>query len=369
MLQAAVIGVVMAAAIIGGVTFTQQSFFSSQSTESTTSPSGATGMLAAQITDPPNLPNGVTHVYISYSDIQVHAAGVANNSGWYTVANSGTVDLMSVVNMSMTLGSSLVSVGLFDVVKIDISSAWITYFGHNTNAVVPLNQISVPITNGGVYVSAGSSSGFLIVISPTVVPYQNGTQTSFVLVPGVTSLPISSQIWHKGLEQPGSTIDLNSTSWLHSSESNKLENITIKSAALTASSFELTVKNIGNVNTALTSISILEPMSTGSGHTGTSGLPVGMYPYTIAVFQILSNGTVIQPGDSHNYNESDDYSGFALQAGNSVNLSYSGTIMTLPLGDNASVSSIAQIVSGTTYTIKVTTSFGTSATYLVSTGT
>src|SRR5487761_1819693 len=332
MLQAIVVGVVLAAVIIGGVTLTQQSFFSSQSTESrTASPVGDTGILAAQITDPPNVPEGVTHVFVSYSDVQVHAAGVANNSGWYTIASSGTVDLMSVVNVSMT------------VVKFDIASAWITYFGQNDSAVVPLNQISVPISNGGVYVSANGSAGFLIVISPTVVPFQNGTQTSFVLVPSATSLPISSSVWNKGLEPRGSTIDVNSTVWLHDSNQSKSQSIAIEQASLTQSSLNLGVTNTGNVNTTLTSISILEAQALGTGSVGSSGHLVGEYAFTIAVFQILSNGTVIQPNHSEDHT-GEDYTGLTIQAGQSVNLSYQGSIMTLTLGDSISGStSNAQI--------------------------
>ncbi len=365
--QAVVIGVILAATIIGGVTLTQQSFFGSSTESSTASLAGATGTLAAQITDPPNVPDGVTHVYISYSGVQVHAAGVANNSGWYTIANSGTVDLMSVVNVSMTLGSSVVSVGLFTVAKFDISSAWITYFGQNDSAVVPLNQITVPISNGGVYVTPDGSAGFLIVISPTVVPYQNGTQTGFVLVPAATSLPISAQIWHTNLENAGSTIDVNSSDWLHSSDQSKVENVTIEHASLTPSSLELTVMNTGNVNTTLTSISILEAGAVGTGSVGAPGhIPQSDYPFTVAVFQILSNGTVIQPSHSHDYEASDGYSGLVLQTGQSVNLSYQGTIITLPVEDSTgSMSSLVQIAQGMPYLIKVTTSFGTSATYIV----
>ncbi len=365
MLQAVVVGVVLAAAIIGGVTVTQQSFFGSQSTESRTiAPGSATGILAAQITDPPNVPEGVTHVYVSYSDVQVHAAGVANNSGWYTIASSGTVDLMSVVNVSMTLGSAPVNIGLFTVVKFDIASASITYFGQNDSAIVPLNEISVPISNGGVYVSDNGSAGFLIVISPTVVPFQNGTQTSFVLVPSATSLPISSNVWNRNLEERGSTIDVNSTVWLNDSNQSKLQSIAIQQASLSQSSLNLTVANTGNVNTTLTSISILEPQALGTGGEGSSGHFVGENVFTIAVFQILSNGTVIQP-NHYEDNSGEDYTGLVLQAGQSVSLSYQGPIRTLTLGDNSGAASNTQITSGQSYLIKVTASFGTSATHIV----
>ena len=86
-----VIGILVAAAIIGGVsalnlpppiTVTTARITSVRTTTSydietstTTTISNSTvpdGTLAVQIADLLNLPAGVTHVYVSYSDIEVH---------------------------------------------------------------------------------------------------------------------------------------------------------------------------------------------------------------------------------------------------------------------------------------------------------
>lgn len=354
MLQAVAMGVVIAAAIIGGVTLTQQNFFSSISTESNTLPSNNTGTLSAQLTDPPNVPDGVSHVYVDYSDVQVHASGIANDSGWFTIANSGSIDLMSIINVSVTLGSALVSTGLFTLVKFDISSASITYSGQNYTALVPNNQISVPITNGGVYVNENGSSGFLIDISPTVVPFQNGTQIGFVLVPSADSLPISSHVWQKDLEQPGSKID---NTWLHTSQVSQVENITIEHAQLGTAMFQVSVKNTGNVNTKLTSIYVIA--------SGTSGSQQQMHMSGVgtsqAVFQILSNGTLILPLGSESAT-GEDYSGYMLSAGQTVTLSYSGPIITL---SSDSAEGAGQGILPGMYQVKVTTGFGTSTSVLV----
>ena len=54
-----------------------------------------TGVLAAQITDPPDPPNapaGTTHIYIDYSDIEAHTTTQNSNSVWFTIAKAGMVD-------------------------------------------------------------------------------------------------------------------------------------------------------------------------------------------------------------------------------------------------------------------------------------
>ncbi len=362
--QAIAIAVVLAAAIIGGVTLTQQNFFNSQSTKNgSTQPVLQTGTLAAQITDPPNVPIGVTHVYLNYSDIQVHLAGVPDNSGWYTVANSGAVDLMSVVNVSMTLGSSTVSSGVFTLVKFDNIGAKITYFGQNYSALVPQSQLVCEISNGGVSVSSNGSSGFVVDISPTV--FQNDTHTGFVLTPAATCLPISQQIWQKGWEQEGTVVNMNSSDWLKETDhQGSLGNVSIVSASLTSNSFEIKVTNTGNVNTNLTSLSILSGGATQSGDTMLPDGIMSVYGSTIAIFQILSNGNVTQPHSLDT--ESGDYSGYLLRPGQSVTLSYHGTIVGLPTNDNGSLGPNAMITAGLLYTLKVTTSVGTYASYPIS---
>ncbi len=358
--QAITIAVVLAAAIIGGVTLTQQYFFNTQTSKNTgTQASLQTGTLAAQITDPPHVPAGVTHVYVNYSDIQVHLNGVPSKSGWYTVVGAGSIDLMSVVSITMTLGSSTVTSGLFTLVKFDITGAIITIYGQNSTAIVPLNQMVLPISNGGVLVSPSGSSGFLIDVSPTVVPFQNGTQTGYVLVPAARSLAISSQIWHKELEQPGSVLNMNSSDWWNVSvHAGNYENFTIESATLTPNLLSVTVKNTGHLNTTLTTLSIFL-----SGPSGMSGGMTSDVQAIIAAFHILPNGTAVQLSST----DTEDYPGLVVQPGGSVTITYHGSIGGLTVeGDNgATLSSNIPISANMPYVIKVVSSSGASAQYIV----
>lgn len=417
-LPAAVIGILVAAAIIGGVTLLQQQgIVPNLGGKSTTSSvPGQTGTLAAQITDPPNVPAGVTNVYIAYSDIKVHLADAGNLSGWYTIANASSIDLMNVVNVSMTIGSAPVSAGVFNLVKFDIVSATITYNGKNYSAIVPDNTITIPIENGGVSVQAGSSAGFVIDVSPTAVPYQNGTSISWVLVPSARGLPVPQQNWHSSDARTGAEDNVTSDSWLSHSEHEMSGNLTIESVVLTNNSISVTVKNIGNSNVTLSAISVLanatsifhqqttNDSSTMSGNmTGMSGDSIvstttnsttstteyhnastttgdhsesttsvnetdhvstdqqsGNYEQefmTVAGFQVLSNGTLVQPHDGLDL--PDQAVGLVIQPNQTVTLTFTGPIVTIHSEDVVSVSS--SITVGQLYYVAAIGEFDTRA--------
>ena len=123
-----VIGVLLAAALIGGVAILQQqgvlpSITSSLSTKSsTTQPSTTTrtgvlgsGTLVLLLHDPPNAPAGVSHVFVTYSDLAIHDANSLASSGWIDLGQTGTIDLMSVVNFTQTIATVVVGEGNFDL--------------------------------------------------------------------------------------------------------------------------------------------------------------------------------------------------------------------------------------------------------------
>jgi Domain of unknown function (DUF4382) len=342
---AVVAGILIAAAIVGGLAILQQQgFLQSLSTL------GPSGKLAAQITDPPNVPAGVTHAYIAYSDIKVHMEGGGSNA-WYTVADAGSVDLMGVVNVAQTLGSNSVPTGTYDLVKFDILSATVTYEGVNYSAVVPSNVISVPIEHGGVNVSSGGNIGFVIDVFATVVPYQNGSATGFVLVPAARSIPYPQQDWHEGDDQDGARTDLSSQQWFSQNEDQLRGNITVTGAALTNNTLSLTVKNTGTNNVTLNSISVLGNITSLANvlNINASEIEQEGELQTIAGFQILSNGTVVQSGGEL----PDGSVGLVLQAGQQVTLTFTHLISTLhfEIGDN--IVSSPLIISGQNYVLSV----------------
>jgi hypothetical protein len=191
-------------------------------------------------------------VYIAYSSIQMHVSDAGNQSGWYTIADSGSIDLMSLINVSLTLGSAQVQTGVFNLISFNITSAEITLNGVNQTAYVPANRINVPI-DGGVQVSAGNSSGVLVDLSPEVIPYENGTSTSYVLVPEARSLPIPAYVWNYRLEVRGAELtQIQNQTWV----SHPAGNITVSGVKLTPNSFTLTLTNDGSSNATFSSVVI-----------------------------------------------------------------------------------------------------------------
>jgi hypothetical protein len=277
---AGVLGAVLVIALILGVMFIQSGMgvgevsLSSSSTSSTSSStggsstqstassttlvtssssySGPTGILGVSLTDPPIVPPGVTDVYISYSSIQVHVADAGNEDGWYEVADSGSVDLMSLLNVSLTLGSGLVQTGVFNLVAFNITSATVTVSGVNESAYVPANRINVPIV-GGISVSEGNSSGVLVDLSPEVIPYQNGTAVSYVLVPEARSLPIPAYIWSYKLEVKGAKYTgIENQTWV----TKNAGKVVVQAVKLSPNSFSITLQNQGTTNDTFSSIVI-----------------------------------------------------------------------------------------------------------------
>ncbi len=372
-LQAAFIGVVIAAGIIGGVNILSQNFLASSALSTSSSSSGtttiisgtkkpvSTGVLAAQITDPPNAPTGVTSILVSYSSIEVHAEGVPDNSGWYTIASNGTIDLMSVVNVTKTLGSATVTSGLFTLVRIDITNATVTYMNNNYPAQLSSNTLLLPIISGGVAVESNSSAGFLIQMSPTVSMFPSGSTLGFVLVPNAKSLPVPQGVWNESWTQPGTVISEDNHDWLYNTNDTTTGSITISGASF-IHGLSVTVKNSGSSSVTLSTVSMSAKVfsyinaNTEGGTTTTTTKTSDGYTL-LASFQILSNGTLVQPGDS----SGDISTGYVLAAGQSQTFSYTSQI-SVPEGSDNSFASL-QITTGASYLITVSTSYGVQATY------
>ncbi len=327
-------GILVAAGIIGGVTVLQSQGF----LPTNFLPLTNTGLLAIQMTDPPNVPANVTHIFITYSDIQVQLAGTRNqSSSWFMVAKSGHIDLMSVLNVSVTLGIAKVDVGTFDLARFDISSAQVTYNGQNYSAYVPDNRMSIPIPGPGITVNDNETTAMIIDMSPTVVPFQNGQNLGFVLVPAAVCIPIPPLDWSDSLDQQGATLNTNST-WFQLSESDQTSNMTIVGASLTNNSLEITVKNSGNSNITISELDVIQNSSA-------YGLQ------TIASFQVLDNATIL-PSYVDISNDSSASVGFLLATNETVTFAYSGSILT-SCGIDCTTSNVSPIVSGTLYYLSV----------------
>jgi len=139
--------------------------------------------------DPPDAPANVVGVYVNYSSIQVHIANGGNNSGWFNVTSSGTINLMKIVSSSKLLGSAKLPNGTYNIVRFNITSAVVTINGtsgklSNYTAKVPSGKVQATIT-GGVDVKADATTALLVDITPKVT----GSASSYTLVPSASAHP------------------------------------------------------------------------------------------------------------------------------------------------------------------------------------
>lgn len=251
--------------------------------------------LGIQLTDPPTVPPGVTDVYISYSEMAVHVADAGNYSGWYQVAPAGEIDLMSVINTSITLGSAKVSSGTYNAVGFNITSATVTVNGVNESAFISSNKLIVPLV-GGLKVGAGTSEGVLIDLSPTVIAVENGSQTAYVLIPSAHGLHIPDSAWKAADHRGDEVKDIQQQTWYRDELQGQ---ISLSNVALSNNSMSVTVTNTGANSTVVSSLSVYYPLSvlcqqyTGSCTATESGdgLP---HAIPVALFGVLSNGSLVQ---------------------------------------------------------------------------
>ena len=115
------------------------------------------------ITDPPPQPydNSITAIQVTFSRIDIHAAGAGNDSGWHTIMSGGTVNLLNVLNISQIIGSSTIPAGKYGEIRFFINQTIITINGENIPYMVPsANQtgFKVAITGGGFQVMGGLSA-------------------------------------------------------------------------------------------------------------------------------------------------------------------------------------------------------------------
>ncbi len=343
---------VLAIALIAGSSAFGVNIFS-------TGPVAQAGTLGVQVTDPPSLPPNVTAVYINYSDLQVHVAVAGSDSGWYTVSGSGELNLTQLVNVSMTVGSAPVSSGVYNILRFNISGAQVTYDGRNYTATVPSGTLTVPITEGGVPVAAGGSSGVMVDISTNVIPVDTNGTMSFILVPAARSVPIPQQVWHRSLEAKGQMMkDLGAAPWWAQYKGRTAGSLAITAVQLSSDHLSVTVENAGQANVTLFTISVFSgagfPGAHGAGKGGPfSGPPAGLdvqpAAFPVAQFRIAQDGTLSQGMGP--------FGGYTLQPGQSSTFVFSGgQIAGFGRGPMSS-----GVVQGQPYVVGVLGSFGTHA--------
>ncbi len=218
-------------------------------TQVNTSTVGSYPVMVA-LSDPPYVPNGTQALNLSYSGVRVHIIG-KNVSQWINSGASGSVDLLSLVNISKVLSTlSVPANSEVDMLAFNITSLSIFINSTKYPVAVPNNTIMVHLSE-----KVNQSSSIIADFEPTVVTIiTNTSQPVFVLVPSVKAVIIP------GISSSAKTgyIPVNAT--VRKTLRLVAPNITIVSASLSSegntSHISVTVRNNGNQSVVLRNLLI-----------------------------------------------------------------------------------------------------------------
>ena len=336
----------VAAAIMIGATMIGGIFSPSvtlpQGQTGTTTPT-ASGVLSVLVTDPPLVPAGVSGVYVTYSDLAVHVSGAGNQSGWRHVSDGGTLDLMKLVNVSLTIAAVNVPSGRYDMLRFNISSASVAFGGKNYTAFVPSGEITVPII-GGIEVAASKPSATIVDIRPVVMNIGSQSEPEFIIRPSASAFVVPQGQVTPEMAREGGRFELRGAAWWAQIQQSYTRNIAITGAALNQRSLNVTVQNRGPGT--LLRLVVVTPLATslfgGGGSPGRHkpGPAGGVLPEAMlgsAVFLVEKNGTLLPVrlslptliqgrGAGEIANALFDLTGYNLTAGSSVTLGYRGAV-------------------------------------------
>ncbi len=321
---------ILAIAIVSGIPLTQTR--SNTAGGSATSIGAPSGTLSVLLTDPPHVPDGVTKVYITYSNLAVHVSEAGNQTGWSVLQDSGSIELLSTVNVSRTISSVKIASGYYNLLRFNISSAQVTFNGKNYTAFIPTSGLTIPII-GGIEVNASKPSATIINIEPTVFNIGSTSNPEFIIRQVAKAFPVPSSQVSEEMEHQGSSMSLSGKAWWMHLQESFTANAQISGATLTHSSLSLTVKNTGTASTKLR-IVLVGPLAPGisSGHRGIPSMLSGS-----AIFVVYPNGTLVPLQrlalalNPLGFGRNDlmqvlASEGYNLTAGASATLSYQGTI-------------------------------------------
>jgi hypothetical protein len=277
------------------------------------------GTLVVLVHDPPNFPSGVSAVYLSYSELSIRSS--SNPHHWIALNQSGTLDLVSIVNFTRTVASVKLPFGTFDELGMNVSSAIITYHGKNYTSLVEQGNFVAQIPSGLRIDQEHLNAGTLFDISPTVIVHGGSTSPSFVLVPAASVFLVPDELLQL-FAQVGSEENSTTESWLANDEmlyNQSLLSITVET--MTNSSLTISVANSGNSSSMIESFFI----TLNDTFSGTDGLSTDN---SSLVFGVLSNGTLVPllPDQAVSDLEAQYDVGYNLTSGAVANFTYFGPI-------------------------------------------
>ena len=140
------------------------------------------------LTDPPHVPLGTKSLYINYTSIRLH---VVNSTKWIAVNSSGSVDLMSLINVSKIIGLARIPEGTnINQISFVIQNGYISIGNSTYPLYISSNQITGSVAG---MKSMNSTEDILVDFSPAVLPLYSNDTISFEMIPSLSAEVINRQ--------------------------------------------------------------------------------------------------------------------------------------------------------------------------------
>ena len=312
-----------AVAVIAAIALISAAILSPGMLGTSSTAQAGSGTLAVMLTDPPTVPNGVSAVYATYNDLQVHVSDAGNQSGWYDLHSSGEINLMSIVNVSQTIASTNVPSGVYNLLRFNITSAIVTYQGANYTALLLENtqgasSLTVGIA-GGLNVASQQTSAAVIDLTPTVLLLGNTSDPTFAFIPTARAYTIPSNSIAREYMHIGHRLDLrNQGWWKHIQENGHFQ---INAASLSTNSLSISVANNGNTSIVFRLAAVTSTTSATGGDSSIAS--------TSAFFAVEPNQTLvaINAGSRMQIAQTVAAGGYLLAPHSSATFTYSGPIV------------------------------------------
>ncbi len=304
----------------------------------------SSGVLSILLTDPPSVPDGVSAVYFSYSDLFLHVTSLGD-SGWVAATGQGTIETLGLVNLSQTISTGDIPSGRYNLLAFSVSSADVDFLGTNHSATVNSGRLLVPIV-GGLWVNSTNAAAAVVDIQPTVLNLGNQSKPDFVMTTGAKALQIPSGEVVETMRHLGNRLSLAERGWFRAFAASHSDSITISGVALSPGSFSFSASNPGSDPVTIRMV-IISPASPGARPMSALATLGGSVVFAVRAdgsLQLLNvgAGSGSSPGQVRSILAA---AGSQLAGGASADFSYSGTISTLLSRPGVS--------SGTTYYVLI----------------
>ena len=142
-----------------------------------------------QLTDPGYLPNGTRALVIDFSSAKVHYVS-QQGSGWVEQNASGSIDLLSLDNLTTAIGKvSLPVNSIVDRVSFNITGANISVGGSTYPVSLPEHTVTTGIEGNP---SINGTEGILVGLEPVIAAEVDGNSIVFTMVPSAKAVVIEN---------------------------------------------------------------------------------------------------------------------------------------------------------------------------------